>query len=215
MSFSQIESLKLKVLKFSFKDLNPIIKKIAGNVEEMKFKKELEGFFVVEFLKQNWEAQQSKKDDIIFLYLIAEIDGVLFRITLQFREGTKVEYLSGEVRYRCDGDWWIDAMLKCDGLKFQDKKELVFKEPKVFIDFFPKDLKKHKVDPNFQNMTINDVHSWALKLKISKEQAQLLVNQDIDGSALVHVTEESLLKIGMKLGSILKILNEIKSCYSS
>lgn len=118
------------------------MQKFVGEKREMTFLQTEQGI-VVTFLDEEWEAKQMEIDNVVIVYMIAKYDDILYRIRLNFRPGTDVDekkFLMGEMRYYCDGNWFVEAMLKLNDLTVSKaNKDIDFREPKEFVQYFPRE----------------------------------------------------------------------------
>jgi hypothetical protein len=189
MKFSQLKVLTVKVVKFSFSSGSDAIQQVYGKSHEISFIHK-NNEITVKFLGETWEAIEIEEHDRITLYLIAQIDHMIWRIRLFCKIGAAIninQYLSGEGRYQhADqqvGDWCAKAMLLGEDLVIAADKGR-FKAPETSRSYFPFQEKHLKT----LMWTKSQVFEWAVGYcKVDEEQAKLLENEGIDGDVLLHI----------------------------
>jgi hypothetical protein len=213
-TFLKIDSLEVQVLKFSFDPVKEFIQPYFGTKQVVKFIQN--DAIHIEFLGKVWESQILEEDEIWKLTMITCIDETTWRIQMNWRvSNAELKFLSGDVRYREDGDWWIEAMLKLNKVLFSEKpnEKRILEKPTQYAQLFPRVEKTLEKTPVWQQdlrqMNKVEVCKWIMEQGVSQEQAEIFIKEDIDGSVLFDLDDQWLNKFGFTGGNRIKILKAI------
>jgi hypothetical protein len=222
MIFSDVESMVFLLSKFSFSELSPQVTKYYSKDNVMSFSGK------VTFMEVVWEAEEFDENGKNILHLFAKLGQGIFRIELIFKSNGKTDinqFISGNIRQYDSGDWIIEAMLNLRDLTIS-KNNVCFKLKKFESYSRAQKIEKNTTEKNHFEVTESwskdklsqyatwskdDVYNWAcFHLNVEHNDAQLLRNQEIDGSVLNDLSQDVLNSFGMTFGSSRKIIKGIE-----
>eukprot|EP01080_Neovahlkampfia_damariscottae_P000374 gene374-6788_t len=198
MSFSLLNSVTFTVVDYSFGISPDEIKKVIDQKVKMVFNDN----GTVDFLGTTWKEAKVVEDGYKnILYLITDVNKRIFRITLIVKKDTKDfmdSFLSGDVRVREDGDFFLKSLLR------PVHYDTLRKNP---IEFTIKD-----------NSLIESVLSWShLELCeklvenkiIDDDDAKILIREKVDGRVFLEMNESELKEIGLRFGPRKRLMDVI------
>ena len=184
----------------------------------------------VDFLKYNWKGNELEDDYKKILYLFSFINKRYFRITLIVKKNTNFMdgFLSGDIRVREDGDFFVKAVLPPVSCKTR-QSQIEFEGIDKYFAFIPHEHQKILKEPKTiektetvgmdkKNDQLDEVLSWSVdalaenlfkKKIIDEEEKKLLKGEKVDGETFVELQEDELKEIGLKLGTRKKLMNII------
>ena len=204
MNLDQFKRLKFQLRNCAdHKWLNEKAKKI----QNMNFK---DGR--IEFLGLNWKGKLKTKNEL-FLYSKNE-DLDCFRIRVHSFSTKDENFITAELRKRVEDDVYI--VMTILQLKSQIATSETMKIPESNEDWIIGDLKNlnalNQREKKIEDWTIEDVHHWIIEtLKLEKSDANLLMDERIDGESLMQITEDDLKELNMKMGPRKKLIKAIRS----
>ena len=144
MLFAQLDTVTFTVNKYTFGELSKEIAQYIQTNVDMVFKND----GTVDFLKYNWKGNELEDDYKKILYLFSFINKRYFRITLIVKKNTNFMdgFLSGDIRVREDGDFFVKAVLPPVSCKTR-QSQIEFEGIDKYFAFIPHEHQKILKEP--------------------------------------------------------------------